>query len=591
MIQNYKKNDDKVTEKQDRKIINRLLEYIKPYKKYVVFAIIINILLAIINPLRPFLSKIAIDDYITKYNFKGLIILCIILLGSIVFQSLLQYFLNYYTQFIGQKIIYDIRCKLFKHTQSLSLRFFDNTPIGRMVTRVTNDIESLNDLFSSGIVQVFSDISLVIWIFAFMFYMDWKLAVVALSVLPILIYTSFIFKKKARESFSDVRLHLARLNSYMQEHILGMNIVQLFNKENDELKSFKAINKDHTTANVKSVFYYATFYPFVEFLSSLAITITIWYAAGDIIGKKITIGVLFAFIQYTEMFFRPIRDISEKYNILQTAIAASERIFKLFDENDTDPINNIGNNNIEIKGSIEFKNVWFAYNEGDWILKDVSFKINAGQTIAFVGHTGAGKTTIISLILRYYEIQKGEILIDGINIKDLNLKFLRDQISIVLQDVHLFSGTIKSNIDLGNEHISDELIQSCSELVGASNFIEKLDNKYTETVKERGASLSVGQKQLITFARALAHQPKILVLDEATSSVDTETEQLLQNAIHNLLENKTSIVIAHRLSTIQNADKIIVLHKGELKEEGNHLELVEKHGLYYKLYQLQYNIK
>jgi len=583
------KNDDEILGKAyDSKLMKRLLSYIKPYKKYVIFAILLNTLVAALGPVRPYLTKLAVDDHIVNKNYEGLLNVTILLFGSLVLQAVIQYFLTYYTQYLGQATIYDLRVQLFAHTQKLAAKFFDKTPIGRTVTRVTNDIESLSEMFSSGIVMVFSDIFIVLWILGFMFFLDWRLSLVTLSVMPFLIYGTFLFRRKIRDNYRDVRKHLARLNSYMQEHISGVNVVQIFNKEEEELKNFSGINKDYKAVNIQSVFYYAIFYPSVEFLSSIAIGLIIWYGGGEIIQKSLSIGVLIAFIQYTEMFFRPIRDLSEKYNIMQTAMASSERVFKLMDD-DTfiyDPPKPVKINGLN--GKIEFKNVYFAYNQDDYVLKNVSFSINPGETIAIVGATGAGKTSIINIFTRFYDINKGEILLDGINIRDINKTELRKYISIVLQDVFLFTGTIKSNINLGHSEITDEKVVEAAKLVGADRFINELPAKYDEEVKERGSTLSVGQKQLISFARALAYDPHILILDEATSSIDTETETLIQEAIEKLLVGRTAIVIAHRLSTIQSADKIIVLHKGEIKEIGNHQELLAKHGIYYKLYQLQY---
>jgi ATP-binding cassette, subfamily B, multidrug efflux pump len=588
MAQDYHSEEEVLGKAYDSHLMKRLLAYIKPYRKYVIFAILMNIVVAALGPLRPYLTKVAIDKYIANSDYHGLIIISLVLFASLLFQAVIQFFLTYYTQYLGQKTLYDLRTQLFIHTQKLALKFFDKTPIGRIVTRVTNDVEALGELFSSGIVMVFSDVFIIVWIFVFMFFMDVKLSFVTLSVLPVLIYGTFLFRKKVRESYRDVRLHLARLNSYMQEHITGMNVVQIFRKEKDELKRFSDINNDYRQANVKSIFYYALFYPGVELLSSIAVGLIVWYGGGEIIRGSMTIGVLFAFIQYTEMFFRPIRDLSEKYNIMQTAMASSERIFKLLDnktfvKNPENPVK------LErVKGEIEFKNVWFAYNDEDYVLKDISFKIKPGETVAIVGHTGAGKTSIINILTRFYDINKGTILVDGIDISKMDKKELRKYISIVLQDVFLFSGTIKTNINMDNEEIPNDKIIESSNFVGADRFIDTLPAQYDEIVKERGATLSVGQKQLISFARALAYDPKILVLDEATSSVDTETETLIQKAIENLLVGRTAIVIAHRLSTIQTADKIIVLHKGEIRETGNHQELLAKRGIYYKLYQLQY---
>ncbi|NLT49714.1 MAG: ABC transporter ATP-binding protein [Ignavibacteria bacterium] len=584
----YEKDDEVLGKAYDARLMKRLLGYVKPYRKYVVLAIFLNVLVAGFGPLRPYLTKIAIDDKITNGDYHGLLLISVMLLLSLIFQSVIQYYLTFYTEYMGQKIIYDLRIKIFSHVQRLALKYFDKTPNGRIVTRVTNDVEALNELFSSGIVMVFSDVFIIVWIFAFMFAMSWDLSLVTLSVLPLLVYATFLFRKKVRESYRDVRLHLARLNTYMQEHITGMSIVQLFAKDKDELRKFSEINADHKKSNIVSIFYHAVFFPVVEFLSSLAIALIIWYGGGNVIQGLMTVGVLFAFIQYVEMFFRPIRDLAEKYNIMQTAMASSERIFKLMDNNTIipSPENPVSLQNI--KGEIEFKNVYHAYNPGEYVLKDVSFKINPGETVAIVGATGAGKTTLINILTRFYDIEKGSITIDGTDIRNINIDELRRRVSIVLQDVFLFSGTIKSNISLNSSEITDEMAIEASKIVGAHNFISELPGMYEEEVKEKGATLSVGQKQLISFARAMAYNPSILILDEATSSVDTETEILIQKAIEKLLVNRTSIVIAHRLSTIQNADKIIVMHKGELREMGTHQELLSKKGIYYKLYQLQY---
>ncbi len=582
------KDEEILGKAYDSKLMKRLLGYVKPYTKYVVLAIALNIIVAALGPLRPYLTKVAVDDSIANKDYHGLLIISLLLLGSLILQSVIQYFLTYYTQFMGQKIIYDLRVKLFSHVQKLALKYFDRTPIGRLVTRTTNDIESLSELFASGIVMVFSDIFIILWILIFMFAMSWDLSLVTLSVLPALIYATFLFRKKVRESYRDVRFHLARLNSYLQERITGMSVVQIFNKEDDEIKKFSGINADHRDANIKSIFYYAVFFPTVEFLSSIATGLIIWYGGGSVIQSTMTIGVLFAFIQYTEMFFRPIRDLSEKYNILQTAMASSERIFKLLDNKTfvSNPENPKSLSNV--KGKIEFQNVWFEYNSGEPVLKNINLTIEPGESVAIVGATGAGKTSIINILTRFYDIQKGSILIDGVDISEIDKRELRRYISIVLQDIYLFSGNIRSNINLDNPEITEEQVIAAAKTVGAHKFIEALPNKYNEEVKEKGATLSVGQKQLISFARALAYNPQILILDEATSSVDTETEILIQKAIEKMLAGRTSIVIAHRLSTIQNADKIIVMHKGEIREIGTHQELLAQRGIYFRLYQLQY---
>ncbi|MBZ0200438.1 MAG: ABC transporter ATP-binding protein/permease [Ignavibacteriaceae bacterium] len=588
MSNDYKSDEEILGKAYDARLMKRLLGYIKPYKKYVVFAILLNIVVAALGPVRPYLSKVAVDEYIAKSDYHGLMMVSVLIFAALLLQSVIQYFLTYYTQYLGQKTIYDLRMQLFSHTQKLALKFFDKTPIGRLVTRVTNDVESLNQLFSSGIVMVFSDVFTILWILGFMFFMDVKLSLVTLAVLPILIYGTFLFRKKVRGTYRDVRLHLARLNSYMQEHITGMNVVQIFRKEATEEKKYARINADHRDANIRSIFYYAIFFPSVELISSIAIAMIIWYGGGEVVQSSLTIGVLFAFLQYTEMFFRPIRDLSEKYNIMQTAMASSERIFKLLDSdtfiaNPENPVKFERTN-----GEIEFKDVWFAYTEDEYVLKNISFKIKPGETVAIVGHTGAGKTSIINILTRFYDIQKGSILVDGIDIRRLDKRDLRKHISVVLQDVFLFSGDIKSNISMSNDEIPLDKLRQAASTVGADKFINVLPDKYDEVVKERGATLSVGQKQLISFARALAYDPQILILDEATSSVDTETELLIQTAIEKLLVGRTAIVIAHRLSTIQSADKIIVMHKGEIRETGNHQELLAKRGIYFKLYQLQY---
>lgn len=582
------KDDEVLGKAYDAKLMRRLLNYVKPYKKYVILAILMNVVVAALPSVRPLLSKIAVDDYIVNKDYQGLLYICLGMLGLLILQACVQYFLTYYTEYMGQRIVYDLRMQIFSHVQKLALKYFDKTPVGRTVTRVTNDVDSLSEMFSSGIVQVFSDIFVIVWIFIFMFSMAWDLALVVLIVIPFLFYATFLFRKKVRETYRDVRLHLARLNSYMQEHVTGMNVVQIFAKEKEELKKFSSINQDYKTANIKSVFYYAVFFPVVELLSAITFGLIIWYGGGEVVQSKMTIGVLLAFFQYTEMFWRPVRDLSEKYNILQAAMASSERIFKLVD-NDTIIKNSETPVRLEkIRGEIEFKNVCFAYNPGEYVLKNVSFKINPGERIAIVGATGAGKTSIINILTRFYDIEKGSITLDGVDIRDIEKGDLRKYIAMVLQDVFLFSGTIKTNISLGNSEIPDEQIINSAITVGANKFISQLPNNYDEEVKEKGATLSVGQRQLISFARALAYDPHILILDEATSSVDTETEILIQNAIEKLLVGRTSIVIAHRLSTIQNSDKILVMHKGELKEIGTHQELLSKRGIYYRLYQLQY---
>ena len=572
----------------DGRLMKRLIRYLKPYRIYVALGIVTSIAVSALEAVRPWFTKHAVDVNIAQRDAHGLLMTALAFLGVLILRGAIQYANAYLTQWIGQKTILDLRMQLYTHLQHLGMRFFDRNPIGRLITRVTNDIEQLNEMFSSGIVMVFSDVFTIAGILYFMFTMSWELALVSLSVLPLLFYGTFLFRKKARESYRDVRLQLARINTFTQEHITGMMVDQIFNREKKSYEKFFNINAAHRDANIRSILYYAFFYPGVELIGALAVGLILWYAGVGALGGTITIGTVMAFLQFNEMFWRPIRDLSEKYNIMQTAMASSERVFKLLDEPEqlSDPVSPVPL--IGVQGKIEFRNVWFAYVDEEWVLKDVSFTIAPGESVAIVGHTGAGKTTIINLLSRFYEFQRGEILIDGIDIRSVRKDDLRRHVAIVLQDVFLFSGDIKSNIDLGDETIGIERVKDAARTVGAHRFIEQLPRQYDEEVKERGATLSVGQKQLISFARALAFNPKILVLDEATSSVDTETELLIQQAIHKLLEDRTSIVIAHRLSTIQSADKIIVMHKGEIREMGNHQELLAHGGIYYKLYRLQY---
>lgn len=578
----------------DASLMKRLLNYLRPYRWHVALGVALSIVVSAMEAVRPYFVKVAVDEHIANGNRHGLLMIALAFLGVLLVRGVLQYFNAYLTQWIGQKTIFDLRMQVFTHLQNLGLKFFDRNPIGRLITRVTNDIEVLNEMFSSGIVMVFSDLFTIAGILFFMFSMNWKLALMALSVMPLLFYGTFLFRRKAREAYREVRLQVARINTFMQEHITGMMVDQVFNRENKSFAQFDSINAAHRDANIKSIFYYALFYPGVELIGAIAVGMLIWSFDWEWLQVNASVGTLIAFLQYNEMFWRPIRDLSEKYNIMQTAMASSERVFKLLDDKTmvTDTVQAQVMPNV--RGTIEFRNVWFAYNHDpndantEWVLKNVSFTIEAGKTAAFVGHTGAGKTTIISLLARFYDVQRGEILLDGVNIKDVPQRELRRHIAVVLQDVFLFSGDIKSNIGLGSGNISLEQIQRAATTVGANSFIERLPNGYDAEVKERGATLSVGQKQLISFARALAFDPRILILDEATSSVDTETEQLIQGAIEKLLQGRTSIVIAHRLSTIQKADRIIVMHKGEIREMGTHQELLALNGIYFKLYQLQY---
>jgi ATP-binding cassette, subfamily B, multidrug efflux pump len=572
----------------DARLMKRLIKYLKPYKNWVILAIFLTVGVALLSTIRPYLTKIAIDEYIVNGDKTGLLNIILILLGTLVFQGLVQYTMTYLTQWIGQKTIFDLRMELFRHIQKFSMSFFDKNPVGRLVTRMTNDIEVLNEMFSSGIVMVFADVFIIAGILFFMFTLSWELTLIALSVVIPLVYSTIIFRKKVRVAFRDVRYFLAKMNSFLQEHISGILVVKIFNKEKRTLKEFKKINYDHTKANKKSVLYYSIFFPIVELIGAISGGLIIWYGGGEVIDKVLTIGVLISFIQYAEMFFRPIRDLSEKYNIMQTAMASSERIFRLLDRKPVirDPDHPAPLN--ECTGRIEFKSVWFAYVKNEYVLKNISFSIMPGEKVAFVGATGAGKSSIMNLLCRFYDTQKGEILIDGLNIKDIKQTDLRRNIALVVQDIFLFSDSISNNISLNNKKISDRSITEAAKIIGIDGFIDKLPLGFDQNVKERGVTLSQGQRQLITFARALAYDPRILILDEATSSVDTHSEILIQRAIEKLMEGRTSIIIAHRLSTIQKCDKIIVMHKGEIRESGTHHQLLELGGIYSKLYQLQY---
>jgi len=577
----------------DSRLMKRLLVYLKPYIYYVVLAVFLMLLYTGLNLAGPYLIKIALDDYITPGILKGFYSILAIFLIVLIFQFAVQYGQSYLMQWIAQKVLYDLRTKIFRHLQTLSLSFFDRNPVGRLVTRVTTDVETLNQLFSAGIVAIFGDIFLLLGIIIVLLKIHWQLALVTFSVMPFLFYLTIVFRKKVREGFRQVRTRIAKINSYLQENISGMIIVQIFNREQKNFKKFDELNESHLHAHLKTIFYFALFFPTVELLSAVAIALIIWYGGTQYYSGSVTFGILVAFIQYARRFFRPISDLSEKYNILQAAMASSERIFKVLDEepgikNPTDP-----STFKDFKGKIEFKDVWFSYtNEkpGDdtSVLKNISFKVQPGEKITIVGYTGAGKTSIISLLCRFYDINRGEILVNGINIKNVNIHELRSHIGIVLQDVFLFAGDIESNIRLGNKNISAEQIMQAAKDVHVHPFIDKLPQQYKEEVKERGSTFSLGQKQLLSFARALAFNPDILILDEATSSVDTETELFIQDALKRLMENRTSIIIAHRLSTIKSCDRIIVLHKGQIRETGTHQQLLKKKGIYSRLYQLQY---
>ena len=529
----------------------------------------------------------AIDDNVAQGDYPGLVNMIMLLIGLLVIQAIVQYLHTFYSGWLGQNIIKDIRIKLYRHIQSLKLTFFDKTPIGRLVTRNISDIETLAEVFSTGIAGIIADVMQLLVILGFMFWMDWSLTLVSLSLLPVLIFATYIFKEKVKVAFNEVRAAVSNLNSFVQEHITGMNIVQIFNSEKRELEKFKEINQEHRRANIRSVLYYATYFPVAEVIQAAGIGLIVWYGGGQMIQGNVEFGMLIAFILYLQMFFRPIRMIADRFNTLQMGIVSSNRILDLLDNNDH--IQDNGDFRPEmVKGDVEFKNVNFAYTADEYVLKDICFEVNSGETIALVGATGAGKSSVINLLSRFYEINDGHIHVDGTDIREYDLSNLRNHIAVVLQDVFLFSDSIYNNITLRNPTISREKVREAAELVGALSFIEKLPGGFDYNVQERGATLSVGQRQLISFVRAMVYDPKIIVLDEATSSVDTETEELIQSAIQKMMTGRTSIVIAHRLSTIQNANQILVLDKGEIVERGNHEALLDKNGYYANLHQMQY---
>jgi ATP-binding cassette, subfamily B, multidrug efflux pump len=611
----------------DARLMRRLLGYLKPYTWQVVIALVAIILKAGADVLGPYLTKVAVDKYMThspgahSYLDRWLSSkpltgigqiggLYLALLGVSFFLDFLQ---TYFMQWTGQKVMFDLRKQIFRHLQRMHVGFFDKNPVGRLVTRVTTDVDALNEMFTSGVVSIFEDVFVLGGIIVIMLRMDWRLALLTFAVLPFIFFATMVFRREVRDSYRRIRTAIARINSYLQEHVSGMVVLQLFNREKRAYNRFKEINAQHMEAFKDAILAYAFYYPVVEILSALAIAMVIWFGGNQTLRGITTLGVLVAFMQYAQRFFRPIQDLSEKYNILQSAMASAERIFKLLDAK-VEVVSPAHPKKAEGFGRIEFDHVWFAYrnvpsdskngastNDGarspasgseqaepDWVLKDVTFVVEPGETVAFVGHTGAGKTTIISLLLRFYDVQKGTIRIDGVDVREMDLNDLRRRFGVVLQDPFLFTGTLEQNIRLGSDWITDEQVARAAEEVNLGDFIRSLSNGFKEPVHERGSTLSTGQKQLISFARALAHDPKILILDEATSSVDTETEMKVREALTKLVEGRTSVVVAHRLSTIQRADKIIVMHKGKVREMGTHQQLLAQHGIYYKLYQLQY---
>jgi ATP-binding cassette subfamily B protein len=635
----------------DSRLMRRLLTYLRPYKWHVVIALISIILKSIADVLGPFLTKIAIDKYLAKTPYAhswlgdrlsdsplaGIAQIGGLYVGLLIFTFVLEFVQTYTMQWTGQKVMFDLRSQIFRHLQHMHVAFFDKNPVGRLVTRVTTDVDALNEMFTAGVVSIFEDVFVLLFIVAIMLSMNWKLALITFAVLPIIVFATKIFRDKVRDSYRRIRTAIARINSYLQEAVSGMLVLQLFNREKRAFRQFSQLNASHMEAFKDAILAYAVYYPIVEILSAIAVASIIWFGGRGIIQHSVvstiavtfsrqhlitfkvvenamSLGILVAFMQYAQRFFRPIQDLSEKYNILQSAMAAGERIFKLLDT-DIEIASPVTVQRADGPGRIEFDHVWFAYrtvpieedspdtkkspsaevartsaapSEPDWVLRDVSFAIEPGETVAVVGHTGAGKTTLISLLMRFYDVQKGAIRMDGVDIKSMDIADLRQRFGIVLQDPFLFTGTIAGNIRLGTERIVDEDVEQAAEDVNLAEFIRSLPGGFQEEVRERGSTLSTGQKQLISFARALAHNPKILILDEATSSVDTETEFRVRDALNRMVDGRTSLIIAHRLSTIQRADKIIVMHKGQVREMGTHQQLLAKRGIYYKLYQLQY---
>ncbi len=578
----------------DGRLIRRLGQYLTPYAGYIVLALAITLGASFLGPLRPWLVQKGIDNYIVVGDLKGLQYIILYLVLALVGEGILSFGENYLTQWIGQQAIYDLRTTLFRHVEGQSLAYFDRTPVGRVITRTTSDVEALSDALSSGLVSVLGDLFKLVFIAYFMFTLNWMLAVVTLLVMPLMVWVTFWFRRNVREQYRETRKQMARINSFIQEHVTGMHIVQLFNREDEEENRFEGINDKHRAAHLHTIFYYAIFWPSIEFISNLALAAVLWFGGFRALGgSALTLGVLVAFIQYARQFFRPIRDLSNQYDTLQKAMAGAERVFSLLDTDESIEAPSAPVELDAVEGTIEFENVWFAYEEDDagtpdWVLEDVSFRVEPGEMAALVGATGAGKSTVMNLLLRFYEIQRGQIRVDGHDIRDLRLRDLREHIGLIPQDVFLFSGSVRRNLTLDDPSIDEATMRRAAETVQADQLIERLPDGYDQDVKERGSSLSRGQRQLLAFVRALLYDPDVMVLDEATSSVDTETEALIQRALERVTEGRTTLAIAHRLSTIQDADKILVMHKGEIRERGTHQELLAADGLYRKLYDLQY---
>ena len=619
-------DDDVVGKAYDSRLMGRLLTYLRPYKLQAVISLVAILLKAGSDVLGPYLTKIAVDRYMTTRPAPhpaaltrwlssnaavGVTQIASIYLATLVFSYLLEFVQTYLMQWTGQKVMFDMRSQIFRHIQRMHVSFFDRNPVGRLVTRLTSDVDALNEMFTSGVFAIFEDVFVLVLIVAIMLRMSWWLALIAFAVLPLILVVTRVFRKHVRDSYRRIRSAIARINASTQEHVSGMSVVQLFNREQRSYEEFEEVNRQHMVAFKDAILAYALYYPAVELLSSVAIALVIWLGGFGVLRNAVTIGVLVAFIQYSQRFFRPIQDLSEKYNILQAAMAASERVFKLLDT-PAELQSPAAPRACDGSGRIEFSHVWFTYQKLDaqqlasiqqaegpeqiaavsqdveWILKDVSFVIEPDQTAAIVGHTGAGKTTIIGLMMRFYEVQSGSVLINGVDVREQDVTELRRHFGVVLQDPFLFTGTIAENIRLGSDWISEERMKAAADEVNVGDFIRALPQGFDEPLRERGNSLSTGQKQLINFARALAHDPRILVLDEATSSVDTDTEMRVRSALERMVQGRTSVIVAHRLSTVQQADRILVMHKGQLRELGTHQELLGQRGIYWKLYQLQY---
>lgn len=577
----------------DLQVARRLLRYLRPYLRLVIPALLLTLGLNLLGVLQPKFTEYAIDWYILPRKADGLLLLVGLFFGTQLLRFVFSYFQALLVNSVGQYAMFDIRRELYEKLQRQEVAYYDRNPVGRIMTRLTTDVDSLNQLFTEGVTDILGDLVMIVAIISVMLWMDVRLTLVTLLTVPMLFAATTWFRKGARRGYDMVRTRIARINAFLQEHFAGAQTVQIFNAEKKSLQRFQQINEDYRDANIETIWFYAVFFPLVDFIGAIGIALIIWYGGYRVLQNSpghtvLTLGALVAFIQYSGFLFQPIRDISDKYNVLQGAVVASHRIFKTLDLPIAITSPEAPQRSGRARGVIEFENVWFAYKDEDWVLKDVSFKVDPGQSVALVGHTGSGKTTITNLLMRFYDVQRGRILLDGTDLREWDLQALRQNFAVVLQDVFLFSGTVESNIRLGREEITEDRVKWAAREVHADRFIERLRDGFAAEVRERGAGLSVGQKQLISFARALAFDPALLILDEATSSIDTETEQLIQRAIERVMRDRTSIVVAHRLSTIQRADQIIVLHHGEIREQGTHQQLLAARGLYWMLYKLQY---